>query len=316
MNKIYLIGHKSPDLDAVVSTVGYAEFLKRTNRYIDFDIVPAITEEPNEETKYIFEKFKVEIPLNINHYEIDDSDSFILCDHNEASQRHEKVNNEKVIEIIDHHKLNINFNKPIRLDIKPFGSTSTLIYEHFDVYDIEPTKETMGLLLSAILSDTQGLKSSTTTGYDSKVVDELSGKLNLNIKELTLEIFKAKSDISALNIEELVKKDYKVFEFGNKKIFINQIETVEQNSILEKKEQIVQQLNKIKTELKVDQTFNVVTDVLEVNSKVIFETKEEENIIEQAFLAMAKDNVADIGPKMSRKKDIAPPIEKVIEKNE
>ena len=55
--KIYIIGHKSPDLDSVAGAICYAELknkLEKTDQYI-----AAIAGELNEETKYILEKIKL-----------------------------------------------------------------------------------------------------------------------------------------------------------------------------------------------------------------------------------------------------------------
>jgi manganese-dependent inorganic pyrophosphatase len=205
--KIYIIGHKSPDLDAVASTIEYAELLKALNRYENAEFVPCRAGEPNKETEFVFEKFKVDIPKMLSDYVIDEEDDgFILVDHNEESQRADEVINDKVLEIIDHHKLKVNFTSPVRLDVKPVGSTSTVIYEAFEANKIEPSKDTKGLIFASILSDTQGLKSSTTTGLDSEIANELAEELNLDIQKFTFELFKAKSDISGLTPEEIAKR--------------------------------------------------------------------------------------------------------------
>lgn len=310
--KIYIVGHTSPDLDAIASAVEYAEFLRKTKRYEGAEIIPTRPGEPNKETAHIFEKYDVEMPKELSEYEIASDDAFILVDHNEESQRHESVVGDQVIEIIDHHKINISFTTPIRLDVKPLGSTSSLIFEQFEIYGIKPSEATANLLLAAILSDTQGLKSSTTTGYDSETAKKMADELGIDLEKLTFEIFKAKSDIAGLSAADIVTKDYKVFEFGSSKVFINQIETVEPEKVVEMKKELVAEMENLKSKLGVNQTYNVVTDILKVNSQVIYTSKDEEAIVEKAFTASGKDNLADIGPKMSRKKDIAPAIEAVV----
>ena len=71
--------------------------------------------------------------------------------------------------------------------------------------------------------------------------DEQFGKELAEIAEITdldtftLEIFKAKSDVSKLTDEQIVTNDYKIFDFGDKKVLIDQLETVEQNVILSNK---------------------------------------------------------------------------------
>ncbi|MFC1621769.1 DHH family phosphoesterase [Patescibacteria group bacterium] len=311
---IYIVGHKSPDLDSIVVPVTYAEFLKKSKRYEGSNIIPVASGQPNKETEFVFEKIGVELPKPFDEVTLEKEDAIILVDHNEESQRHEKVVGEQVIEIVDHHKININFTSPIRIDAKPLGSSSALVYEYFDTYGIKPSEGASKLMLAAILSDTQGLKSSTTTGYDSEVAHRLAEETGLDLEKFTFEIFKAKSDITGLSVEEIAKKDYKILDFGGTKVFINQLETVEPDKILEMAKEIADAMENVKVELDVSQTYTVVTNVLKINSHIIYTTEEEQAIAEEAFTTEGDENVADIGPLMSRKKDISPAIEKVITK--
>lgn len=310
--RIFVIGHTSPDLDAIAAAVEYSEFLEKIKRYKDAEIIPVRAGEPNLETQSVFEKFGADMPKSLDEYEIGDGDSFVLVDHNEESQRHEKIVSERVLEIIDHHKINITLSNPVRIDVKPVGSTSTVIFEHFEEKGIEASKPVLGLMLGGILSDTVGLKSSTTTGLDIDAAEKISKDLGQNIEKFTFEIFKAKSDISGLSVDQIARKDFKVFDFGGTKFFINQVETVEPGKILEMKEEIIAALERAKSEEGASLGVVVVTDILAIDSKVIYSNEVEKGIVEQAFTTQGKDGIAEIGPKMSRKKDIAPAIEKIV----
>ncbi len=311
---IYITGHKTPDLDSVISAILYAEFLTKTGKYTDARIIPARAGEINKETAFVIQKFGVEIPTSLDSAEVTDKDKFILVDHNEESQRHEKVNPKGVLELVDHHKVNLNFAFPLQISILPVGATASIIYSLFKKEGIEPSETAKNLILCAILSDTQGLKSSTTTGLDSEFAHELAERLEADLDKLTFEIFKAKSDISGLSLEEIAKKDFKVFKFGEKEVFINQIETVEPDVILEKKAELIEILENAKSEEGAGIGYIVITDILNVNSQVLYSNEEEQRILEEAFTTEGIDGIADIGPKMSRKKDIAPQIEKVLTK--
>lgn len=310
--KIYITGHVSPDLDAIASAVEYAEFLKKVKRYEGAEIVPVRPGEANKETKFIFESFKIDLPQLLDEITVEPTDAFVLVDHNEESQRHPKVVASQVIEIVDHHKINVNFNSPVRIDVKPLGSTSTVIYEHFEMYGIKPSHEVAGLILSGILSDTVGLKSTTTTGTDSSVAKNLASEHNIEIEKLTFDIFKAKSDLSGMTAADLVSKDYKVFDFAGIQVFIGQVETVEPSAVIDQKEEIIKALEEVKVKHNAGQAYLFVTDILKLNSQAIYATEEEQKILEQAFTGVGEKNVIDVGPKISRKKDIAPAIEAVL----
>jgi manganese-dependent inorganic pyrophosphatase len=312
--KIYLTGHKSPDLDSIVASIAYSNLLEKSGKYPNCEIIPARAGEINKETKFVLEKFDTPVSVSLDEVDLDKEDVFILVDHNEESQRHEKTKNRAVIEIVDHHKVNLSFASPLQINIRPLGSTSSIVYELYKREGIKPSKKIKSLLLSAILSDTQGLKSSTTTGLDSDIAHELAEDLELKINKLTFEIFKAKSDITGLSLEEITKKDYKVFQFGEHEVFINQIETVEPQKILNMKEDLIETLEDVKSEIGVSMGFIVVTDIIEVNSHMIYTNDEERKTIEKAFTTEGEKGIADIGPRMSRKKDIAPTIEEVLTK--
>lgn len=61
--KIFVIGHKNPDTDSVVSAIVYSE-LKRN---FGFDTVPAIANDVNPQTNFVLRKFKVKKPSIVNY---------------------------------------------------------------------------------------------------------------------------------------------------------------------------------------------------------------------------------------------------------
>ncbi|MEN9389641.1 MAG: hypothetical protein RLY61_725 [Candidatus Parcubacteria bacterium] len=313
--KIYTIGHMSPDLDTVASAVVYAQLLIHLDTYKGVDIIPLTTDSVNAETAFVFEKFGLPLPAKLEDIDIQPEDKFILVDHNEDTQRHKAIPNDSVVEIIDHHKININFTTPIKIDVRPLGSTCSILYLLFKTHVLAMDKPLQGLVLAAILSDTVGLKSPTTTGLDSTIAHEMASDLGISIVEFTFDIFKAKSNLGDLSIEEIINKDFKIFDFGGRKVFIGQVETVDQASVLSQKDALVDGLNNLKAKVGCSHAYLCITDILNINTKVVFETLEEGSVLEQAFTTSATDHVADIGPKLSRKKEISPAIERIMTDN-
>ena len=81
MDKIYIIGHKSPDLDSIASPIAYAKLkniLEKTDGY-----AAARSGEIGPETKYVLEKFGFSEPELVGNVA---GKNLILVDHNEASQ--------------------------------------------------------------------------------------------------------------------------------------------------------------------------------------------------------------------------------------
>ena len=80
MSKIYVIGHKSPDTDSIAAAISYS-YLKQQQ---GVEAVAARAGEPNKETCYALDYFKVEAPEYLEKVEA--GTKLILVDHNESKQ--------------------------------------------------------------------------------------------------------------------------------------------------------------------------------------------------------------------------------------
>ncbi len=313
----YIIGHTKPDTDAVVAAMALEYLYQNTPSFGYPDAKAVITDPLNPETTYLFDRFGVNHPQQITAKDIRPQDKIVLVDHNEASQRLEGINPEQITEIVDHHKANLDLPQPIFLTFKAWGSTSTIIYHLMQTLPekpLNPDKTLATLMLAAILSDTVGFKSSTTTPKDKEVGEALLKLTDItDLNAFTLDIFKAKSNISDLTDEQIVRNDYKVFQFAQT-TYIDQLETVEQDKILAtKKDNLLAAMQSVKDSEQVDLLFVAITDILKVNTKLLILGEAEAQVAQTAFGGEVKDHVLDIGPKMSRKKEIAPAIEKVLQ---
>lgn len=293
---IYIIGHKNPDTDSVISAIVYA-------KYKGEGYLPAISSEINGETKFILEKFGVEKPLLLET--INENDSVILVDHNEPTQMKECIKNEQIIEILDHHKVNISLSTPISITTKVYGSTASLVTEKLLEDKMEIDKITASLLLSAILSDTIIFKSPTTTQKDKdfvKILSEISGIEN--ITDYGIELFKKKAEVSSKNANQIINNDFKEFVFGEKKVGIGQIELIDANDILIRKDEMKDEMKNICSD-KYFSIILVVTDIMKEGSYLFVSGNE--NIIYTAF-NISEDNNYMQGV-LSRKKQIVPVLE-------
>ena len=100
--KIYVIGHKSPDTDSVASAIAYAEYLCGAG----YDACAAVAGQINPETKFVLEKFNYPVPQTL---ESAADLALVLVDHNEKSQMVDGNDRTKIIEVIDHHKINFQW---------------------------------------------------------------------------------------------------------------------------------------------------------------------------------------------------------------
>lgn len=270
MPTTYIIGHRKPDTDSVVSAMALA-YLYEQEACFGYDQPQAVIVDPlNPETNYLFERFAVEAPPQITAADLRDKDQVVLVDHNEVDQNLAGLDQEQIVEIIDHHKINLNLGRPIFATFKTWGATATIVYHLMKQVDVKPGQKLAALMLAAILSDTVGFKSATTTDKDKKVGQKLAKIAQTDdLQEFASDIFKAKSNLTDLTPVEIVQNDYKIYNFAQK-TFINQLETVEQKEILTtKKDQLLAAMTTVKAEQAVDLLFVAVTDVLQENTKLL-----------------------------------------------
>lgn len=312
---IYIIGHTKPDLDSAVAPISLKFLFDKVDCFERKNAIAVLASEANHEIKTLFTKFTTTpVPAVLTKNQIKPEDTFVLVDHNEVNQRLAGIENDKITDIFDHHKVSLNLSTPIFITIHPWGSTNTLIYWLMKKYNVRPDKNLASLMISAILSDTIGLKGPTTTDVDRGYLKELNKIAQIkDINALTLAIFKAKSDINNLSAKQILTKDYKLYDFAGKKVFISQLETFEQKKLVNKSEELIRELTQLKKEMKLDNAICILSDVLNFNSKAIAAPEDEEVLI-KAFVKLkkVKTGVYDIGPLMSRKKEIAPAIEKAM----
>lgn len=156
----------------------------------------------------------------------DVSKSVILVDHNEYSQAVKGIETADIVEIIDHHRLGAMATlQPIRFDMEPVGSTSTIIAGRFMASGIKPEKGIAGVLLSGILSDTLGLKMSTTTKNDETAVRYLSECAGIDAEKYAQELIEEGMSLSGVSQKELIERDTKEYNLSGRRIIAAQVLT-------------------------------------------------------------------------------------------
>ena len=70
-DKVFVIGHKSPDTDSICSAIAYAELRNQSG---DADYIACRAGIVNEETKFVLKYFGVEVPLYLGTVQPDISD--------------------------------------------------------------------------------------------------------------------------------------------------------------------------------------------------------------------------------------------------
>lgn len=311
MSKVYVTGHKSPDTDSIAAAISYS-YLKRQ---LGMDAVAARAGEPNKETKFALDYFKVEAPVLLTNVarksESDEKTKIILVDHNESKQCVDGIKDADVLELIDHHRLgDFETESPIFILIRPVGCVNTVIYGLYKQNGVKPSKEVAGMMLSAIVSDTVLFRSPTCTEEDKKAVKELAEIAGVDYEKYGMDMLKAGADISDYPAEKLAHNDTKEFEAGGKTFSCGQISVMDVDPINAKKADIMKALEATKAEKNYEASYLMVTNILTEDTFLWF-TKGAEEAAEKAFGKKAEDGMVYLPKVMSRKKQVAPFLLKV-----
>lgn len=298
--KTYIVGHKCPDTDSVVSAIVLAQ--------IEGGQV-ARTGEINNETAFVLERFGFREPELIPS----ENKKVILVDHNSPEEMHENIKKEELIGIVDHHRLGAPQTEgPIDVYVKPYGSTATIISLIAKDHDYALSREEAGILICGVLSDTLKFTSPTTTDKDHEAVDYLNQIAGVTIDELASEMFAAKSDISEVETVDLVNKDYKVFDMGGKKVGIGVCETTNCQTVLDRTEEINEILKDKKKKEELDYILFGVVDIIGGTTQFVIDTDPEATLVADVFGTHVKDGVACLENTVSRKKQIVPKLENYL----
>ena len=303
MEKVLVFGHKSPDTDSICSTLAMANLQTKLRGE---EVIPCRLGELNEETKYALKYFEVEAPKFIE--KVEECQNVILVDHNEFSQSVAGIENAKIIEVVDHHRIN-NFqtSEPLFYYAQPVGCTATILLELFKANNIEIEPKIAGLMLSAIISDTLLLKSPTTTDKDKKAVEELAKIANVDISKYGLDMLKAGTDLDKYTEDELIRLDAKCIEKEEIKYVIAQVNTVSIPDVLKRKAKIEEEMNKEILAKGLSLFVFVITDIVNSNSEAIV-LGDRTELISKSY--EIDDDIAVMPGVVSRKKQILPLIEK------
>lgn len=309
MAKRLIFGHRNPDTDAITSAIAYAHL----KRELGEDVEPVALGEPNPETQFVLSHFGVAAPRVVESV-AGEVGEVILVDHNERQQSAPDVDQVKVVEVIDHHRIaNFETADPLYYRAEPVGCTATILNKLYKEKNVSIPRQVAGIMLSAIISDTLLLKSPTCTEEDVKAARELAELAGVKLEEYGLQMLKAGADLSQKTVGELLTLDAKEFQMGNHKVEIAQVNAVDVNDVLAKKAEILQAIEKKIAEKGLDLFFFVVTDILN-NDSVGLALGSAAHAVEEAYGVKLEENQALLKGVVSRKKQIVPVLTEALSK--
>ncbi|MFI2858298.1 manganese-dependent inorganic pyrophosphatase [Paenibacillus sp. JSM ZJ436] len=301
MSNILVFGHKNPDTDTICSAIAYAELKKE----LGIGAEAVRLGEVNGETSYALNTFHVDAPRLVETVAGEAKD-VILVDHNERQQSAADIDQVRVLEVIDHHRIaNFETSHPLYYRAEPVGCTATILNKLYKENGVAIRKEIAGLMLSAIISDSLLFKSPTCTEEDIAAAKELAEIAGVDAQSYGLEMLKAGADLSDKTIPQLISLDAKEFSMGNAKVEIAQVNAVDTNDVLSRQAELEEAISAIIANKGLDLFVFVVTDILN-NDSVALALGKEAAAVERAYQVQLENNTALLKGVVSRKSQIVP----------
>jgi manganese-dependent inorganic pyrophosphatase len=235
----------------------------------------------------------------------------VLVDHNEAAQSVEGLVEAELLEVLDHHRLGtVNTAIPIAFHVDITGSTSTLVAERMRLARQTPPPGVAGMLLSGIVSDTLMFKSPTTTPRDKGSAIWLAwhafgvDDAEQLLQEYGESLLRAGADLSNRSAQDIVQADLKLFESGNVKFGVAQVEVTHYDAVLEREAEVGAALRALQEQKNLGFVALMITDIVQNNSLLI--CIGDMRHYERLPFSRKSDHVWDMPGVVSRKKQLLP----------
>lgn len=308
MSKLLVFGHQNPDTDAITSAISYAYLLRQLGEEAEAVALGA----PNEETQFALDTFKKEAPRVIGDVSAE-TDRVALVDHNEVQQSATGVENVTVEYVVDHHRIaNFQTANPLYYRAEPVGCSNTILFKLYKEHEVEIPKDIAGLMVSAIVSDTLLFKSPTCTQEDIEAATELAKIAEIDVNAYGLEMLKAGTNLGNKTEAELIDLDAKSFPMCNANVRIAQVNVVDPEELLARRDSLESCMNVSNQENGYDTFILVITNILTSVSTVLV-VGEHLDKVAGAFNANYENGLLTLPGVVSRKKQVVPPLTAAFE---
>ena len=307
----HIIWHKNPDTDAVLSALVAREYFLAMGQEAEAYRLGEL----NKETEFVLKGIGVEAPKLVST--LDAGSEVVLVDHNVKSQAIDGLETLKVKCIIDHHSVeSLSTSEPIQLRFDPVCSTCSILFLMFAEQDLEIPDHVAKMILAGILSDSLAFRSPTTTDEDREIAEYLAEDLGItDIQAYAKAMFDAKSDLGDMPTRKILELDYKVFSVGEKKFGYGVMETTSPAYAMGRKNEIISDMRALKEETGLNAIFFSVVDILAEKNITFVAGDTEKDALKWAFGADTLDSLADLGNRLSRKKELEPSLRVYFENN-
>jgi manganese-dependent inorganic pyrophosphatase len=236
----------------------------------------------------------------------------IMVDHNEPGQAVEGIENYKILEVIDHHRLgNLSTRYPITFINKVVGATCTIIAGLYREQQIPLEQDIASILLCGILADTLSLQSATTTDTDRETAAYLASLTGLAINTLGQELQSAADSVTNRPATELAALDMKEYTEQGVAFSISQIETLNPQRMAARKEEILAALEAARRSRGLLFSALLVTDVTALDSLLF--TAGDKTLISHISFPKVEEGIYVLKGIVSRKKQLMPLLSELLD---
>ncbi len=233
----------------------------------------------------------------------------VLVDHNEVSQAVDGIEEAKILEIIDHHRIgNLETLEPVVFRNQPLGCTATIVYQMYREHHEKIPVGIAGLLCSAILSDTLIYRSPTCTEMDRMAAEELASIAGIQVEEYAKEMFAAGSNLSAKSSEEIFYQDFKKFEVGGTTFGVGQINSMDAGELEAIKDRLNPYLKKAMEDHGISMIYFMLTDIMRGSTELLYAGEDAKEMVVEAFHLPKDAEKILLDGVVSRKKQLIPPM--------
>ena len=301
MAQIYVVGHKNPDNDSIMAAYTFAhlkDMVDPNNEYIPCRLGPLPAE-----AEMIFKEYGIENPPRLIE-SVGEGDKVYLVDHNEMGQAVPGLENAELVGVVDHHRIaDVSTAGPIEFLNLPVGSTTSIITMPFELNEIDIEPSIAACLVSALLTDTVIMKSPTCTPVDVDRIYKLCGILGVDPVEFGMKIFKSRGGDDSVSVEDICTRDSKEFNFGGRKVWVAQYETVDLEGMRGRIPEVSAHVASICEEGGYDAALMLLTDIIKEGSEFI--GAGDLGFIEGAFNISFEQGSVWMPGVLSRKKQVA-----------
>ena len=318
----YVYGHKTPDSDAICSSLAYAGLM----RSLGYNCVAKISSKANNETKYISRLFGFDIPAL--KPSVTPGTRLIATDHEEYVQSVDGARDSRILQIVDHHQEGDMATPDVAFIYRDMiGSTCTLVWELFEEAAVPVDDATAHIMLAGLMSDTRNLAKDNTTRRDSLAWLSLSDQLHLTPDSLAIvysAMEEALTSYDGMSDYDIFISDYKDYDISGVDVGIGCVEWKDYATMDSLIDRMLSAMPQVLADKNRKMVFCMATryapnpesssKVIATGTYIMYYGEGAREVAESAIGPSLRDGVCYSEERLSRKTQFAPMITEILSK--